>query len=1139
MKKIGYILLSAIALLTLACKKTEEEKPQPKPEAPKIEIPSESQAVFSQGISIEAGTAAQSKTVKFTTNQAWSADVADVKASTWLSVQPTSGSAGTVTMTVTAQVNPGKEAREASVTIKCGTASKKFTVKQAGIPAVEVTSVTLDKTEVGLVEGETAQLTATVAPDNATDKTVTWSSDKAEVATVDNTGKVTAVKEGKATITAKAGSKEATCVVTVTKKVVPVTEITLSKETLELTKGQSETLTATVLPADATDPSVTWTTSDASIATVEGGKVTAVKSGSATITAKAGEKEATCKVTVTTPVESITLDSSTITLEEGKSTTLTATVLPADADDKTVTWTSSDASVATVSGGKVTAVKEGSATITAKAGDKTATCAVTVMKQVIAVTGITLNKTSLELNKGQSETLSAMVTPDNATDKTVNWTSSQPEVATVDANGKITAVSAGSAVIKAKAGEKEATCAVTVKVPVETVTLDKTTLTLEEGKEVTLTATVTPADASDPKVTWSSSASDIATVDANGKVKAVKEGKATITATAGGKSATCAVTVTKAPVPATSVTLNKSTLELYEGKTETLTATVAPANTTDELTWSSDKTAVATVDNTGKVTAVAEGTAVITAKAGDKSATCTVTVKKVVAVTSLTLNKTTLELEKGASETLTVTVTPENATDKSVTWSTDKADVATVDNTGKVTAVGGGSATITVKSANGKTATCAVTVKVPVTAVKLNKAELDLNVGTSETLTVSFEPADATDKTVTWESSKKEVATVDENGKVTAVTKGEATITVKSANGKTATCAVTVKVPVTSVTLDKSSLEMSKGEEVTLNATVAPDDASDPKVTWSTSDSAVATVDQTGKVKAVGGGTATITAKAGDKSATCAVTVKVPATGITLNKPEITLDKGASETLVATVAPADATDKTVTWESTKDDIATVDQTGKVTAVAKGEATIKAKIGDFEATCKVTVTIPVTGVTLNKSTLTLVKGTSETLEATVAPDDANNKSVTWSSNKTGVATVDENGKVTAVDGGEATITVTTANGKTATCEVTVTVPVESVTLDHSSLDLEVGDTAQLTATVNPSNATNKKVTWSSGDNSIAKVDETGKVTATGVGSITITVTTEDGGKKATCTVTVKAAATDNTEGYGSGTGEWNS
>ena len=163
---------------------------------------------------------------------------------------------------------------------------------------IAVTEVTLNKTELTLKEGESETLTATVKPDNATDKTVTWSTSDASIATVDANGKVTAVKEGTATITAKAGDKSATCKVTVSKNVIAVTEVTLNKTELTLKEGESETLTATVKPDNATDKTVTWSTSDASIATVENGKVTAIKEGTATITAKVGDKSATCKVTV-------------------------------------------------------------------------------------------------------------------------------------------------------------------------------------------------------------------------------------------------------------------------------------------------------------------------------------------------------------------------------------------------------------------------------------------------------------------------------------------------------------------------------------------------------------------------------------------------------------------------------------------------------------------------------------------------------------------------------------------------------------------------------------------------------------------------------------------------------------------------
>jgi len=259
---------------------------------------------------------------------------------------------------------------------------------------IAVTSINLNKTTLALTVGSSETLTATVLPDNATDKTVTWTSSNTAVATVDANGKVTAVAEGTATITAKAGDKTATCAVTVSGSVVAVTSINLNKTTLTLTVGGSETLTATVLPDNATDKTVTWTSSNTAVATVDAnGKVTAVAVGTATITAKAGDKTATCAVTVSgsvVNVTDITLDRTALTLTPGSSATLTATVTPSNATNKTVTWTSSNTAAATVdANGKVTAVTVGTATITATAGDKTATCAVT--SRTLPAGGVLIN----------------------------------------------------------------------------------------------------------------------------------------------------------------------------------------------------------------------------------------------------------------------------------------------------------------------------------------------------------------------------------------------------------------------------------------------------------------------------------------------------------------------------------------------------------------------------------------------------------------------------------------------------------------------------------------------------------------------------------------------------------------------------
>ena len=488
----------------------------------------------------------------------------------------------------------------------------------------------------------------------------------------------------------------------------------------------------------------------------------------------------------------INLDKSSVTLLEGESGTITADYGPGNLVDF-LDVRSSDESVVTfkIENRKsivLTAVKEGTATITASYGSVEATCEVTVVKNFVEVTDITLDKTELELKTGESETLTATVKPDDATDPTVTWSSSDEKIATV-VDGVVTGVAAGSATITATAGDKTATCAVTVSeavVPVTEISLDKEKLDMTEGDTETLTATVKPDNATVKTVTWKSSDETIAKV-VDGVVTAVKAGSVVITATAGDKSATCEVFVSKKVIPVTKVTITPSTLNLATGETATLTVSVEPEGATYEVEWSSSDETVATIVD-GVVTAVGEGTATVTAVVGDDSATCVVTVET--PIESITLDKTELEMVKGDTETLTVTINPETAKEVKVTWSSSDEKIATVDETGKVTAVGAGEATITAK-AGGKEATCKVTVKVPVESITLDKTSLTLKEGATAVLVATVKPDDATDKTVTWSSSDETIATVDNNGKVTGIKEGEATVTAK-AGDKTATCKVTV-----------------------------------------------------------------------------------------------------------------------------------------------------------------------------------------------------------------------------------------------------------------------------------------------------------------------------------------------------------
>lgn len=245
---------------------------------------------------------------------------------------------------------------------------------------IVASSISLDHYSVDIPLGQTFHLIATVFPENTTDKTIAWSSSDESVAKVDE-GLVTTFRIGRTTVRASCGNKYASCVVKVTP--IDIKSVTLNKTSATLKAGETVTLTATVKPDDATDKTITWITSDASVAIVDEGVVTAKKVGKAAITAKAGDKTAICTVTVVpTPVTSITLNKTSASLKVGETVALTATVKPDDATDKTVNWSTSDESVASVKNGTVTAKKVGIAVITAVAGDKSATCTMIIESTV-------------------------------------------------------------------------------------------------------------------------------------------------------------------------------------------------------------------------------------------------------------------------------------------------------------------------------------------------------------------------------------------------------------------------------------------------------------------------------------------------------------------------------------------------------------------------------------------------------------------------------------------------------------------------------------------------------------------------------------------------------------------------------------
>ena len=345
---------------------------------------------------------------------------------------------------------------------------------------------------------------------------------------------------------------------------------------------------------------------------------------------------------------------------------------------------------------------------------------------------------------------------------------------------------------------------------------------------------------------------------------------------------------------------------------------------------------------------------------------------KSVAVTEVRLDKTATTLVEGDTDELMATVMPENATDKGIEWKSSDESVATVSQTGLVTALKEGSSAITVITNDGGfKATCDVTVNkkvIAVTSVVLGNTELTLVEGEEEKLAVAVTPENATDKSVVWESGNESVATVSQEGLVTAVGEGKATITVKTNDGGfSASCEVTVKkkvIAVTGVKLSAASMTLREGDKGTLTATVEPANATNKNVEWWTSDLDVVSVTSTsggsnGYVEARGAGKATVTVKTedGEFSASCEITVEkkeVPVTGIDLEQSSLLLPVGNTYALKAHVQPSNATDQDIKWGSSNGGVATVDQTGKVTAVAAGTADILATLAGKFARCTVQV-----------------------------------------------------------------------------------------------------------------------------------------------------------------------------------------
>ena len=654
---------------------------------------------------------------------------------------------------------------------------------------------------------------------------------------------------------------------------------------------------------------ITWTSSNTSIATVNAkGVVTGKAGGTVTITAKHADSglSDTCQVSV----KEIAITSGGGVIYKGATTTvkINETYKPTG----TITWTSSDTSIATVNAnGVVTGKAGGIVTITATNSTLKDTCQITVRDVDIALTSATLNK-------GETKTLGLTV---YAPSGTITWTSSNTNVATVNASGVVTGKSGGTVTITAKhaATGLSDTCTINVK----DINIVESIEIINKGDKITLTLSNYKPSGT---ITWISSNTSIATVSSTGVVTAQLGGTVTITAkhAGSGLSDTCTINIYELDITKTSIDINK-------GKTTTLTlGNYTPDGT---ITWTSSNTNVATVNSSGVVTGKAGGTATITAKhaATGLSDTCAVNVKEVVL-------KQNSELTGYKGKTITLSINDTYKPVGTITWTSSNTNVATVSSSGVVTCKAGGTVTITAKHGDsGLSDSCKIYVK----EVDITNTSVNVNKGATTTLTLNA--TNKPDGTISWSSNNTDVATISASGVVTGKAAGTVKITaLHPVSGIKDSCTVVVR----DVDITDTRVELYKGYTTTLTLSAYKPTGT---ITWSSSNTSIATVSNSGVVTGKAAGTATITATSGGMKDTCTVKVK----HVNITQSAVVLKQGNYTKLTLdSYAPTSG----ITWSSTSSSVATAGSDGSVTAKSGGQISIKAThaASGLSDTCTVTV-----------------------------------------------------------------------------------------------------------------------------------------------------------------------------------------
>ena len=721
----------------------------------------------------------------------------------------------------------------------------------------------------------------------------------------------------------------------------------------------------------------------------------------------------------------------------------------------------------------------------------------------IAIKGVTIGV-------GQVAELDVQVLPENA-ETTLTFATSAKKYVDVSEKGFVKGVHTGSATIQVTTDNGlSATCTVKVVKAPSSIKLNTTAATLGQGESLQLAYTLTKGTAA--AVTFASSDANVAAVDANGLVRAIGPGTATVAAaTHNGKTAKCEVTVLAAP---TAIELSAEEIDIGLGETAQLTGRVNEG-ASGQVTFFSNDANIATVTEDGTITGVAVGRTQVVATTYTPGVYAWANVNVLPVPESVEIPEA---ITLGAKDAFQLVPEITEGTTTTFTYASSKKSVATVSEDGLITARARGTANITVTTANGKRAVCKVTVVNAPKAIKLNAEACSLGVG--ETFSLDYALTKNTEATVTYASSDPAVASVDAStGLVRAIAPGAATITATTHNGVSARCQVVVGGAPAAIELSATEIFVGVGLNEEIEGAV--NDGAFGKVYFSSMNDNIAEVSADGEITGVSVGTTEIIATTYVLGVTARARVTVLPVPESVQVTE-TVTLGVKDTFQLEPVITEGTTTTYIYSTSKKKVATVSPDGLITAVARGTANITVTTANGKtATCKVSVVKAPKGIELAHASGTLGVGETYALSYSLPKDTA--ATIQFESSDPSVVAIDEEtGLMRALQPGQAVITATTHNGKSDHCTVTVYAAPTAIVLSADTLTLGAGATDQLEGSVN--DGAYGRVYFTSLNDSIATVDADGTITAVAPGTVAIVAYTYVEGVSATAFVTVTPAPT---------------